>query len=108
MTEPHRIRIIDLFAGPGGLGEGFSRVEGDTRFEIALSVEMERHAHRTLRLRAAYRLLREQNRLNEYYSYIRGEITEEEFRSTPWVRAAFSGAENEAVRLELGPETRTT
>ena len=36
------IPVIDLFAGPGGLGEGFSSVEdrpGSARFRIALSVE---------------------------------------------------------------------
>lgn len=106
MSESRRIRIIDLFAGPGGLGEGFSRVAGKLSFEIALSIEMERHAHRTLQLRAAYRLLREQNRLDEYYAYIRGEITEKAFRDTPWVQDAFEVAEDEAIRLELGPESR--
>ena len=49
--------IIDLFAGPGGLGEGFSRAgrDGDVRMKIRLSVEMERNAVRTLRLRSFLR-----------------------------------------------------
>lgn len=48
------IRIVDLFAGPGGLGEGFS---ASGNFRIAVSAEMESSAHATLRLRAFYRIL---------------------------------------------------
>ncbi|OAN68291.1 DNA (cytosine-5-)-methyltransferase [Rhodobacteraceae bacterium EhC02] len=49
--------IIDLFAGPGGLGEGFSRAgrASDARMKIHLSVEMDDHAIQTLRLRAFLR-----------------------------------------------------
>lgn len=49
--------IIDLFAGPGGLGEGFSQAgrASDSRMKIHLSVEMDAHAIQTLRLRAFLR-----------------------------------------------------
>lgn len=49
--------IIDLFAGPGGLGEGFSAAgrETDTRMRICLSIEKEATEVRTLRLRAFLR-----------------------------------------------------
>jgi DNA (cytosine-5)-methyltransferase 1 len=49
--------IIDLFAGPGGLGEGFSRAgrDAETAMKIHLSVEMDEHAIQTLRLRAFLR-----------------------------------------------------
>ena len=48
------IKIIDLFAGPGGLGEGFSSFRKDHAypFKIAVSVEKDKFAHSTLRLRA--------------------------------------------------------
>lgn len=55
-----KIGVIDVFAGPGGLGEGFSTFEsgeGDRPFQIAVSAEMERSAHATLRLRAFFRLI---------------------------------------------------
>ena len=61
--HPHdSIGIIDIFAGPGGLGEGFSSFEakaGLHPFRLGVSAEMERSAHATLRLRAFFRLLRE-------------------------------------------------
>ena len=46
------IPVIDLFAGPGGLGEGFSSLrdeQGKPVFKIIMSIEMERTAHATLR-----------------------------------------------------------
>ena len=46
-----QIPIIDLFAGPGGLGEGFTSVvnENDNRiFKISLSIEKDEYAHKTL------------------------------------------------------------
>ena len=44
------IPIIDIFAGPGGLGEGFSAVKsknGEPVFKIKLSIEKDAAAHRT-------------------------------------------------------------
>jgi len=52
MTVP----VIDLFAGPGGLGEGFSR-SGKLPFQVVVSIEKDGMAHETLRLRAAQRAL---------------------------------------------------
>jgi DNA (cytosine-5)-methyltransferase 1 len=52
------IGIVDLFSGPGGLGEGFSRVQqadGRRTFEIDLSIEKDPVAHRTLTLRSFLR-----------------------------------------------------
>lgn len=53
MVKKHfgKIPVIDLFAGPGGLGEGFSSVtENDKQrvFNIALSVENNPIACKTL------------------------------------------------------------
>jgi DNA (cytosine-5)-methyltransferase 1 len=54
------IPVIDVFAGPGGLGEGFSSFRtkrGAARFRLGLSIEKEKWAVATLRLRSFQRAL---------------------------------------------------
>ena len=72
--------VIDLFAGPGGLGEGFSAFRTERShvpFRIALSVEKELSAHRTLELRAFFRQF-DGEPPQEYYEYLRGQLSKEE------------------------------
>jgi site-specific DNA-cytosine methylase len=69
------IPVIDIFAGPGGLNEGFAGLHSPTgppAFEIALSIEKDRHAHSTLELRAFFRLLNGIGSTEDYYRYIWG------------------------------------
>lgn len=99
------IPIIDLFAGPGGLGEGFSSISdgsGKPFFNIALSIEKTPVAHRTLTLRSVFRQLRGTPQISSYYRFMRGEIDETTFREIPLVANAFKHASNEARCLELG------
>lgn len=52
------IPVIDLFAGPGGLGEGFSSITdggGNPIFQVVMSIERDVQAHKTLRLRSYLR-----------------------------------------------------
>jgi DNA (cytosine-5)-methyltransferase 1 len=99
------VPVIDLFAGPGGLGEGFSSYEkgrNSDRFSVCLSIEKDPTAHRTLLLRSFFRQL--ERFRGAYYQRVRGEIsTEELFQQFP---SAASAASKEAVCLELGPKTR--
>jgi DNA (cytosine-5)-methyltransferase 1 len=72
-----KAQIIDVFAGPGGLGEGFSAYkdeDGNFPFQIKISVEMEQYAHKTLRLRAFTRYFTHNNMdlPNIYFDYIAG------------------------------------
>ena len=55
--------LIDLFAGPGGLGEGFAhhRADESPLFVHAISVEKEKSAHQTLVLRAFLRKYKERH-----------------------------------------------
>lgn len=80
------IKVIDLFAGPGGLGEGFSAFktpDGKHPFKIVASVEKEASAHRTLTLRAFYRQFLDEGIPPAYYEYLRGspKISAEQFFS---------------------------
>ncbi|MDO6721043.1 DNA (cytosine-5-)-methyltransferase [Psychrosphaera sp. 1_MG-2023] len=76
------ILVIDLFAGPGGLGEGISSVvdkEGNCPFKIAVSVEKEPSAHKTLTTRSFFRKIKTNSiARNDYYSYVRGQLTRDE------------------------------
>jgi len=62
---------IDLFAGAGGLSEGFMR-EG---FEPIAHVEIDQAACFTLKTRIAYHFLKSVNKKNLYTDYLKGSIT---------------------------------
>lgn len=71
------IPVVDIFAGPGGLGEGFSaagRSDGQRRFSIKLSIEKERSAHETLLLRSFFRQFDPPTVPEDYYELVRGMI----------------------------------
>ncbi|MEO6119992.1 MAG: DNA cytosine methyltransferase, partial [Terriglobales bacterium] len=73
--------MIDLFAGPGGLGEGFTAFRDKASrpvFRIALSVEKDPIACETLKLRSFFRQFSTSQTPNEYYDYMRGRICKEE------------------------------
>lgn len=63
------IPIIDLFAGPGGLGEGFSSLTDN--FRIKLSIEKDENAHQTLELRSFTRQFKKGGLPEEYYELLR-------------------------------------
>ena len=69
------LKYIDLFAGAGGLSEGFIRAG----FEPIAHVEMNKDACDTLKTRTAFHFLKENNRIDEYYDYLKGKISREEF-----------------------------
>ena len=77
MTKP--VPVIDLFSGPGGLAEGFSAYrspDGSPGYRIALSVEKDGFAHRTLRLRAFLRKFGARFPA-QYYDFLNGHTHEE-------------------------------
>ena len=101
------IQIVDLFAGPGGLGEGFSSSGHGKHFEIIVSAEMDPVARKTLRLRAFYRLLKREypEGLQDYYRYCNGEAAEP---STPETAEFWSRADQEARQITLGSDEGDT
>jgi DNA (cytosine-5)-methyltransferase 1 len=103
MPDRRSIPVIDLFAGPGGLGEGFSAfasANGSHPFRIALSIEMEESAHRTLELRSFFRQFPAGKVPDEYYDHLCGLLARPElFAGFPDEAEA---AGYEAWRAELG------
>ena len=93
------IQVVDLFAGPGGLGEGIC--SASDAFHILVSVEKDPHAHQTLRLRAYYRLLTKvmPEKLSVYLNYLNGK------QEYPWdesTRFLWNRACMEARLITLG------
>lgn len=101
--EQH-ISIVDLFSGPGGLGEGFSSFEdpsGDHPFRTCVAIEKDPAAHATLRLRSFLRKF-ESGFPDEYYEFLNGEREEPN-----WSRLypdEWGAAEDETHCMELGEE----
>lgn len=103
MTKHEPVPVVDLFAGPGGLGEGFSSVgrsKGTSAFHICLSVEKNSDAHRTLRIRSFFRQFPHGSAPDQYYAMLRGELSENAlFEKFP---EEARRAESEAWLAELG------
>lgn len=100
------IPIIDLFAGPGGLGEGFSSLKqssGKPVFSIKVSIEKDPIAHQTLSLRAIYRHLGTQIP-DSYYDRIRGNISRDDFEKIKEIKDVAKLAKQEARCAILGRE----
>jgi DNA (cytosine-5)-methyltransferase 1 len=103
---PSTFGVVDLFAGPGGLGEGFASVEvdGHSPFRIGISVENEASAHRTLTLRAFLREYQARHGMLplEFINFHAG-LQKEPNWSTLDAKA-WQAAKMEACALELGTD----
>lgn len=75
------LNFIDLFAGAGGLSEGFIRAG----YSPLAHIEMDKYACDTLKTRAAYHWLKANNQLQEYKNYLY-EKKEREDGSKLWQR----------------------
>ena len=68
------LSYIDLFAGAGGLSEGFIQ----SGYRPIAHVEMNEYAAKTIETRIAYYYLKENGNLDSYYQYERNEISREQ------------------------------
>ncbi|WP_020182647.1 DNA cytosine methyltransferase [Methylotenera sp. 1P/1] len=103
MRQKKPIIVVDLFAGPGGLSEGFSSLKNSNAFKILVSAEMETSAHATLTLRAFYRILKKKgsSALDSYYSFCNGKtnLPYNDENLDEW-----NEAKSEARQIKLGSE----
>jgi DNA (cytosine-5)-methyltransferase 1 len=96
--------IVDLFAGPGGLAEGFSSFEteaGIRPFNVALSIEKEKSAHQTLRFRSFLRQFGKKYP-QDYYDWLNLGGAEPDWKAH--YPSKWEAAEEEALCLTLGEQ----
>jgi DNA (cytosine-5)-methyltransferase 1 len=88
--------MVDVFAGAGGLSEGFLRAG----FDPVAHVEMDEAACYTLKTRMAYHWLKDQNRLSVYYQYLKQEISRTElYEKIP------ESVHKSVIHSEIRPDT---
>jgi DNA (cytosine-5)-methyltransferase 1 len=110
ILENKEIPIIDLFAGPGGLAEGFSSVLVNEKrfFKIELSIEKEENAHKTLELRSFCRQFPPGKFPPEYYDVLKETNLYEREKKIQLLYKnyieEYSCAKNEAWLAELGED----
>jgi DNA (cytosine-5)-methyltransferase 1 len=100
-----KIHIVDLFSGPGGLGEGFCAYTAEQhlmKYHLAVSIEKDAAAHKTLRLRAFLRQFAQFP--DVYYEFLAGNA---ELPNWPALHPTeWKAAVEETWHAELGtPET---
>lgn len=90
-------KYIDLFAGAGGLSEGFMK----SGFSPIAHVEYDKSACFTLKTRAAFYYLKKKKKEHIYYSYIKGKISRDELYAevSPEVLQA-------VINAKIGDENR--
>ena len=91
-----KIPVIDLFAGPGGLGEGFSQAG----FDIRLSIEMDPIACETLKIRKFFYSLKDNDSSKHYYDFITRKITLEKLKEAN--PELWKDADSRVLNAELG------
>lgn len=99
-------KVVDLFAGPGGLGEGFASSvdeKGCSRFTSVVSIERDEFSHQTLLLRHFIRQFPEGEVPDDYYAFLAGDISRDQlYRRYP---AAHRHAASSALQISLGSES---
>jgi len=100
------ISVVDVFAGPGGLNEGFSQVGRDSgapTFSVVASFEKDPTAVATLKLRSAVRAVGIDN--PAYRRLLEGGALQD-LRSDPAMAVALAQASAEVHEIELGESHR--
>jgi DNA (cytosine-5)-methyltransferase 1 len=91
-----KLTFIDLFAGCGGLSEGFIQAG----FKPIAHVEMNKDACDTLKTRTAFHYLKENERVDEYYEYLKGKISRDEL----WSKVPLHLIKS-VINKEISPKT---
>lgn len=103
-----KVPVIDIFAGPGGLGEGFASYTKDKYkpFNIKMSIEKDPYACRTLKMRSFFRKVHHdllKPSLIKFLKSKRGNNDEEKLYNG--FQDSLKMADEEVVCKELGNES---
>ena len=91
-----KLCFVDIFAGAGGLGEGFAQAG----IRPALSCDADMHCVSTLRLRRFFHCFSKNRAPATYYDYLRGNVPLEELNKKH--RHEWEEAENSVLACNLG------
>ena len=96
--------VIDLFAGPGGLGEGLASLKSGQSdvFKSIAAIEQDIHAYQTLLLRHFFRAFPEGQVPLDYYSYLAAKVSREELQIK--YPQEWNEALSTVIRLSLGED----
>jgi DNA (cytosine-5)-methyltransferase 1 len=95
----YRLNFIDLFAGAGGLSEGFIRAG----YTPLAHIEMDKYACYTLKTRAAFHWLKANNQLQKYKKYLH-EKQEKDDGSKLWEQIPKEVIDT-VIQSEIGKKT---
>ena len=88
--------VIDIFAGPGGLGEGFSKAG----FDVRLSIEMDSIACKTLVIRKFFHEFKNKQTPSKYYKFLNKKTDLEELKLL--FPKEWSEAQKKVLQAEIG------
>ncbi len=99
--------VVDLFAGPGGLGEGFASFENEEfirPFNSLAAIEKDEFSYQTLVLRHFFHSFKKERVPDDYYNYLASSITKEELIAKN--RRKWIEAKNTVLKISLGKKNR--
>lgn len=97
--------MVDVFAGPGGLGEGFASVvdaDNQPRFRNVASIERDQFSYNTLLLRHFLHAFPYGEVPDTYYEYLANDIQVDELYDRH--KEQHSKAQRSALQIALGPK----
>lgn len=102
MSNKKQYCALDLFAGCGGLSEGFVQ----KGFDVVSHVEKNSRACETLRTRSAFHYLKAEDNLDLYHKYQTDDVPRDRFKNQ--ISAIWADIENRVIEEEISEDSIST